>query len=162
LSGRSTLNGPLALDALGEPLAMKTDAHFLAGNKVIEEAWKRATGTPRGVFYLWGHTYEIVSNEDWAAFEAFVKSYGSRPNVWYASQGDLMVWKQLREKTHISASGGPSRMEITIDAPMLHSWWASRVPIAIRVPGKVSNVTSSGKQVLLLNGELQFHSLSGH
>lgn len=162
LSGRSTLNGPLALDALGEPLAMKTDAHFLAGGKVIESAWNRAASTPRGVFYVWGHTYEIVSKQDWAAFEAFLKSYGRRPNVWYASQGDLMVWKHLREGIHISASGDSTRMEISIDAPMLHSWWASRIPIAVRTPGKVLSATSDGKQVPLVNGELQVLPSSVH
>lgn len=156
LSGRSTMNGPLALDALGEPLAMKTDAHFLAGKKVIEAAWKRAAGTPRGVFYLWGHTYEIVSKQDWAAFEAFLKSYGKRPDVWYASQGDLMVWKQLREDVRISARGDSTRMEITIDVPLLHSWWAARLPIGIRAPGKISKATSVGMPVSSVNGELQF------
>jgi hypothetical protein len=156
LSGRSTMNGPLALDALGEPLAMKTDAHFLAGRKVIEAAWNRAASTPRGVFYVWGHTYEIVSKQDWAAFEAFLKSYGRRPNVWYASQGDLMVWKHLRDSAKLDVSGDAGRLIIRVDCEDLDPWWAGRIPMAIRVGGNVTRVTRNQKAFPVTGDHIEF------
>jgi hypothetical protein len=155
LSCRSTLNGPLALDSLGDPLAMRTNGHFLIGRHKIEAEWQRAARTKLGVFYLWGHTYEIARDEDWKSFEDLLRCYGRRAEAWYASQGDLMVWKHLRENTRISASGGPSQMTITIDAPTIHPWWAARVPLAIHVPGTLARATSRGTDLPLRNGDIQ-------
>jgi peptidoglycan/xylan/chitin deacetylase (PgdA/CDA1 family) len=157
LSCRSTMNGPLALDSLGDALALKTNGHFLMGRQKIEAEWQRALTTRFGIFYVWGHTYEIAKEEDWKNFEDLLHTYGKRPQTWYASQGDLMVWKRLREETHISASGDSTRMEITVDTPTLHPWWAGRVPIAIQVSGKVSAASSSGVQIPLAGRDLQFH-----
>lgn len=157
LSGRSTLNGPLNLDNPGEPLAMKTDAHFLAGRDRIEAAWQRAAATPRGVFYIWGHTYEIVSEADWAAFEELLETYGRKPATWYATQGDLMVWKTLRETTKLAVSGDANRLLIRLDSVTLHPWWAARVPLAITVPGHLTGA-SAGRQALpVINGDIQFN-----
>lgn len=156
LSGRGTLNGPLALDGLGEPLAMNTNAHFLAGEEKIAAEWRRAAATPRGVFYVWGHTYEISGEGDWAAFEGFLETYGRRPGVWYASQGDLMVWKWMREDTKIAVSGDGNRLLIRVNHGGLHPWWAARVPLALRVSGRVDEASSEGKTLPLAAGEIQF------
>ena len=159
LSGRSTLNGPLALDNLGEPLAMTTDAHFLAGRERIQAAWNRAAATPRGVFYIWGHTYEIVSDADWAGFEDLLKTYGRKPATWYASQGDLMVWKQLRETTKLTVSGDTNRLQIQLDCADLHPWWAARVPLAIKASGQLTGATANHLELPLINGDIQFKLL---
>jgi peptidoglycan/xylan/chitin deacetylase (PgdA/CDA1 family) len=157
LSGRSTLNGPLTLDCLGEPLAMKPNAHFLAGRDRIEWDWQRAAATPQGVFYIWGHTYEIASEADWAAFEDLLKTYGRNPSTWYASQGDLMVWNLLRDTTKLAVSGDANRLVVRMDHGSLHPWWAARVPLAIRVSGQVSRATADGKALSLSGGEIQFN-----
>ena len=156
LSGRSTMNGPLGLDELGDPLVMKTDAHFLVGRKRIEAAWKRAAATPRGVFYIWGHTYEIVSDADWAEFDNFLQSYGRDPATWYAAQGDLMVWKLLRDTTKLQTSGDANRLSIHLDTAALHPWWAARVPLAIQVSGQVTRATTHQVELPMINNQIQF------
>jgi hypothetical protein len=157
LSCRSTLSGPLALDALGDPLALKTNGHFLMGRDKIEAEWQRASRTRLGVFYIWGHTYEIAKDEDWKSFEDLLLTYGKRPEAWYASQGDLMVWKLIRNETHVSASGDSRQMKITIDTPDLHPWWAARVPLALHVSGTDLKAEADRVELPVLNGDVQFH-----
>ncbi len=157
LSCRSTMNGPLSLDDLGDPLVLKTSAHFLAARDRIEAEWQRATNATRGVFYLWGHTYEIVTEADWLAFEETLHTYGRRPGVWYASQGDLMVWKLLREGARVTGSGDAQRLIVRVEAAAPHSWWAARVPLAIHVSGRVTGATVDGRVLPVVKGEVQFH-----
>ena len=157
LAGRSTMNGPLRLDDPADPLAMKTTAHFLTARDKLEAAWRQAASTRLGVFYIWGHTYEITSEAEWAAFGELLKSFGNRPGAWYAAQGDLMVWKFLRDHTTVKATGDASRAIIELDSPALHPWWAARVPLAIHIPGEVASATMDGKPLPIANGEIQIH-----
>jgi hypothetical protein len=155
LSCRSTMTGDLSLDDLGEPLAMKTNAHFLKPVEHIEAAWNRAAATKRGVFYIWGHSYELVKESDWSSFESLLRKYGRRPGAWYASQGDLMVWKWLRDNAKLSASGDSNRVLVRIECDTIHPWWAARVPLAIQMPGQVTAATVDGKPVPVLKGQIQ-------
>lgn len=157
LSCRSTMNGPLALDAPGDPLAMPTNGHFLIGGEKIEAAWKHAAETKRGIFYIWGHTYEIVNDGDWKSFGDLLRKYERRPEAWYASQGDLMVWKILREQTRVTAEGDAGRLKITIDAPAIHPWWAARVPLAIHVSGSGIRAECDGANLPVTSGDVQIH-----
>jgi peptidoglycan/xylan/chitin deacetylase (PgdA/CDA1 family) len=152
LGCRSTMNGPLSLDALGNPMNLTPSAHFLAGKTQLESEWQRAASTQRGVFYLWGHTYEISTKKDWLSFEEQLRHYGRRPGVWYASQGDLMVWKHLRDTTRITVSGSSERLLIHIDFHPLHPWWASRIPMDLRIPGLVKSANSDGRSLSLRDG----------
>jgi hypothetical protein len=155
LSCRSTMNGPLALDAPGDPLVMRTDGHFLMGQEKIEAAWQLAAAKSRGIFYIWGHTYEIVKDEDWKSFEDLLRKYGKRPEAWYASQGDLMVWKLLREQSRVSATGDATRMKVVIDTPDLHPWWAARVPLAVHLGGSGLHAESGGVSLQVIRGEVR-------
>jgi peptidoglycan/xylan/chitin deacetylase (PgdA/CDA1 family) len=49
-----------------DPMDFKPSCHFLAGNFWDEFEAARAS---HGVFYFWGHSYEIVTEEDWRAFD---------------------------------------------------------------------------------------------
>jgi hypothetical protein len=155
LSCRSTMTGDLSLDDLGEPLAMKTNAHFLKPVEHIEAAWNRAAATKRGVFYIWGHSYELVKESDWSSFESLLRKYGRRPGAWYASQGDLMVWKWLRDNAKLSASGDSNRVLVRIECDTIHPWWEARVPLAIQMSGQVTAATVDGKPVPVLKGQIQ-------
>lgn len=60
------------------------DCHFLA-----PEFWERfaaAKASPAGVFYFWGHSYELVTDGDWAAFDAKLARLAADPDV---------VWSEL-------------------------------------------------------------------
>lgn len=152
LSCRTTRNRALTLDDLGEPLALDPSVHFLAGAERVAAAWQRASVTPRGVFYLWGHSYEMTQDSEWRAFEEMLRRYGRQEGVWYASQGDLMVWKTLRDQVKLKASGDARRLVVHVRSPRLHRWWAGRVPIAIRVPGQVTKATLDGRELPVERG----------
>jgi peptidoglycan/xylan/chitin deacetylase (PgdA/CDA1 family) len=49
-----------------DPMDFKPSCHFLA-----ENFWQEfdSVRLSRGVFYFWGHSYEIVTEEDWRAFD---------------------------------------------------------------------------------------------
>jgi hypothetical protein len=49
-----------------DPMDFKASCHFLAENFWREFDAARAS---RNVFYFWGHSYEIVTEEDWNAFD---------------------------------------------------------------------------------------------
>lgn len=155
LSGRSTNVGVLSLDDLGNPLTMKTDGHFLLPRDRIEAAWNGAAATKRGVFYMWGHSYELPKETDWAAFEDLLGKFGRRPEAWYASQGDLLVWKWLRANVSLSATGDSTHAVIRLEREALHPWWAARVPVAIQMPGQITQATANGKALPVVNGQIQ-------
>ncbi len=155
LSGRTTNTGSLSLDDLGNPLAMKTDGHFLMPSARIEAAWNRAAETQRGIFYIWGHSYELPKETDWAAFEDLLGKFGRRPEAWYASQGDLLVWKWMRENVKLSATGDSTHAVIRLERGALHPWWAARVPVAIQMPGQITHATANGKPLPVVNGQIQ-------
>lgn len=37
------------------------------------------------LFYIWGHSYELVEEEDWAKFEEFCKTISGRKDIWYCN-----------------------------------------------------------------------------
>ena len=37
------------------------------------------------LFYIWGHSYELVEEEDWAKFEEFCKMISGRKDIWYCN-----------------------------------------------------------------------------
>lgn len=37
------------------------------------------------MFYIWGHSYELVTEDDWTEFESFCRSVSGHDNVWYCT-----------------------------------------------------------------------------
>ncbi|MBN8217431.1 MAG: polysaccharide deacetylase family protein, partial [Spirochaetes bacterium] len=155
LAGRSTANGPTTLDAMGEPLALKTDSHFLAPRERLLEAWERAAKASRGIFYIWGHTYEMVKDSDWAAYEGNLEFFGRKSDAWYASQGDLSVWKWMRENVKVETRRVVGGLKVKLTRPKLNPWWAARVPVALKVPGQLTSVQAEGACAQIVNGVVQ-------
>jgi len=155
LSSRTTMAGAISMDDGVNKQILPAGVHFLAGPKRIDEEWQRAARSIRGVFYLWGHSYEMVEEEDWKVFEAMLKRYGEHDGVWYASQGDLMVWEAWRARTRIHATGHAEKVTIQVDSEMPHSWWAARIPFALRVPGRLSRVSGSIPGLKIIDGGVE-------
>ena len=57
-------------------------------------------GWVRSLFYIWGHSYEIASEEDWKYIEELCKKIGNKDNVWYATNIEIYEYmnalKQLK------------------------------------------------------------------
>lgn len=155
LSCRSTESGLLRLDDLGNPLAMSTNGHFLMPREKIEQAWKSASNTPLGVFYIWGHSYEMTKEAEWDAFENLLKVYGKRSEAWYAAQGDLMVWQWMRSQVRVHATGSANHLRITLERPVLHPWWAARVPVALKFSGAIQSATLNNQNLEIIANQVQ-------
>jgi peptidoglycan/xylan/chitin deacetylase (PgdA/CDA1 family) len=59
--------------------ATSTDGHFL-----MADFWQRleaAKRRPQPVFWFWGHSYELVSDDDWARFDDLIARLSSDPDV---------------------------------------------------------------------------------
>ncbi|RRJ96147.1 prepilin-type N-terminal cleavage/methylation domain-containing protein [Opitutaceae bacterium TAV4] len=143
LSGRTTRTGGETITGYAEPLALVTDAHFLTSPARLEQAWQRAVSQPGGVFYFWGHSYEIRTEADWQKFDAFLARYGRQPGAWYATQGQLFLWRWLRDNVRIDniTDARNGQVRVTLSWPELDRWLAKQVPLTVQVPADVTQVT---------------------
>ncbi len=66
---------------VAEPLRLHSNCHFL--NPAFWEIFDKAS--PSGVFYFWGHSYELKEDEEkWEAFESKIARLSGLPDVqWF-------------------------------------------------------------------------------
>lgn len=64
------------------------------------------------MFYLWGHSYEFDSNNNWNVIEEFCEFMGGREDIWYASNTEIYeyaeAYKQLIWRSDSSAVFNPT------------------------------------------------------
>ncbi len=84
--GRTTQNTFDVTDC-AEPLAIAANCHFMAGD--FWTRYQRAKAT--GVFYFWGHSYEMFRyDEMWDHFEAKIKYISDDPDAEWADVIDIV------------------------------------------------------------------------
>jgi hypothetical protein len=163
-SGRTTGTKQETVDSITNALAMNTDGFF--GNaKDLERVWATTQAKDGGVFYFWGHSWQIgKTDEQWNAFEKFVAQFAGRPNAWYCSQGEFSLWLWARRNLTLTvAEKEPSRVVISLSRPWLHPYLADRCPISLQVPAGVEKVVWQGKAVPVTQGcvELVWPQING-
>lgn len=70
----------------GDPMAFHPACHFRAIDFWSRFERARLEGD---VFYFWGHSYELVTEEDWQAFERTMTRLGAAPDVEWTWLPDL-------------------------------------------------------------------------
>lgn len=55
------------------------------------------------VFYIWGHSYEFNSEEEWERMEQICKRLSGNENVWYATNGEIYNYIKALERVRVSA-----------------------------------------------------------
>jgi len=70
-----------------DPMAFHPNCHF--NHPDFFEIFERSQ--PSGVFYFWGHSYELITDEDWDAFDAKIARLKADPNVEWSNLPDLFV-----------------------------------------------------------------------
>lgn len=60
--------------------------------------------TPR-LFYLWGHSFEFRSQQDWDVIESFAQKVGNRDDVWYATNGEIYDYVKAYDSLQYSIDG---------------------------------------------------------
>ncbi len=69
----------------GDAMAVAPSCHFLA-----PDFWQRFDrARPTGAFWFWGHSYELVDDAMWTAFEASVARLCAEPGVQWCDPIDL-------------------------------------------------------------------------
>ena len=59
---------------------------FIAANLTeLAEDFLSAEYDEAKLFYIWGHSYELVTEEDWASFEDFCKMISNKSDIWYCT-----------------------------------------------------------------------------
>ena len=137
--------------------AMDTDG-FFGFAKNLEAQWKKIREIEGGVFYFWGHSWQIGKTEEhWQKFDAFVAQFAGQADVWYASQGELALWRWSRENIKISAGQTtPSKTVVTLSRPWLHPYLSAQCPITLKVPAGVTKVIWRDREIPVANGLVEF------
>ena len=72
-----------------DPAAFHPDCHFRAADFWERHAAAKASGT--GVFYFWGHSYELITEADWQAFEAQIARLSADADTVWTELPELFV-----------------------------------------------------------------------
>jgi len=74
-----------------DPMAFHPNCHFLA-----DDFWDRlAKAKHTGVFYFWGHSYELMDETMWAEFEATIQRISEDPGCRWGELTDLFPERSM-------------------------------------------------------------------
>ena len=70
------------------------------------------------LYYIWGHSYEINSEEKWAHMEEVCKTVGGRDDIWYATNIEIVDYlsalRALRFTSDCTAVYNPTCTDVWI------------------------------------------------
>lgn len=74
-----------------QPLTWDPTCHF-RDKKLFEmaEQFLNTDSDEPQLFYIWGHSYELVTEADWQEFENFCRHISGREDVWYCSNIEVI------------------------------------------------------------------------
>lgn len=68
------------------------------------------------MFYLWGHSHEFDTYDNWRVIEEFAEYIGNRGDIWYATNGEIYNYVQAAERLIFSVDGtmieNPSSLDV--------------------------------------------------
>lgn len=153
-SGRVTTNGDNRIDAIPEPLEMRPNFHFKAAGARTPAKFEELLQKPGSIYYIWGHSYELAGDGK-KILEEDLAIVAHRPDVWYATLGELTVWQFLRNQLKIE--GAPATMNgqaFTIKMPWVHPY-LRQVPMSLTLPEGVKSVSWDGKSLPVVDQRVQ-------
>ncbi len=56
------------------------------------------------MMYVWGHSYEFDHDENWDVIEQFCQMIGKRPDIWYATNMEIVDYMNAYQRLHFAAS----------------------------------------------------------
>lgn len=69
------------------PMALHSNCHFAAGD--FWDRFARAKAEKHPVFYFWGHSYEMITDAEWAAMDAKIARLSTDPDCEWVVLPDL-------------------------------------------------------------------------
>ncbi len=71
------------------------------------------------IFYIWGHSYQFVTEEDWEYMENLLKRLSGHDNVWYATNIEIynyvMAQRQLKISVDEKTFYNPTAIDVWVD-----------------------------------------------
>ena len=77
---------------VSEPLAWPATGHIFSGDpQPLQERFRELHERPggRGLFYVWGHSYELEDRQDWQAMVRILVPMAGHSDVWYCTNIQL-------------------------------------------------------------------------
>ena len=109
-----------------EWLKMPSTCHH-ADEKLFEIADRFVNSAPKKesyfttngwLFYVWGHTYEFRTAEDWARIEKFFELVSNKDDVWYATNVEIYdyieAYRSLQYSVDCTKAYNPSALDVYI------------------------------------------------
>ena len=107
-------------------LKMPSTCHHADG-RLFELAEKFVNSSPKKesyftthgwLFYVWGHTYEFRTKEDWDRIEEFFKLVSNRDDVWYATNIEIYdyieAYRALEYSVDLTRVYNPTAIDVYI------------------------------------------------
>ncbi len=84
---------------LWDPTCHHRDAQKLAEKfmDTLDSEWTSP------LFYIWGHSHELKTEEDWAYMEALLKTLSKSDKIWYATNMEIYSYFTAQQHLQISA-----------------------------------------------------------
>lgn len=74
-----------------EPLTWHPTCHFKDERRMeLAERFVNAEPVEDMLFYIWGHSYELVTEEDWRDFDEFCAFIAGRDDICYCTNGEVL------------------------------------------------------------------------
>ncbi|MBL8994442.1 MAG: polysaccharide deacetylase family protein [Spirochaetia bacterium] len=151
LSARSTLVGAMSLSRYTNIASVPSDGHYRTGAEKFLAIYEEAKKREGGVFYFWGHAWELDTQNGWNQLDGILKALGGRSEAWYATQGQLFLWKNLREIIRIETdASNPGKFRLI--RPWLHPFFKD-IAFSLNVTGSKS-VLWKGKSYEVKDGRV--------
>lgn len=81
--------------------------------KDIDSPWTKP------LFYIWGHSHELTTEEDWKNTEKLLQSLCNNGKIWYATNGEIFDYISAQKMLKISADErmfyNPSAMDVWVE-----------------------------------------------
>ena len=71
------------------PMALHSNCHFAAAD--FWDRFARAKAEKHPVFYFWGHSYEMIADEEWAAMDAKIARVSADPECEWTTLPELFA-----------------------------------------------------------------------
>lgn len=89
---------------------------FELADKFINESAFTRWGTEGWLFYVWGHSYEFRTQEDWDRIEKFCQMVANKDDVWYATNIEIYnyvnAYDNLEYSLDMTRVHNPSAIDI--------------------------------------------------
>lgn len=80
------------------------------------------------LFYLWGHSYEFVQNDNWEIIEEFAKTVGNRDDIWYATNIEIYDYVKAYENLMFSCDMALAKNPTGIDVWIMCDLGVTKIP----------------------------------